>query len=444
MLILVTDLLILDDLQVSNNGSSTTTATNSLPGGLVVFQSSNILVENSRFDENIGVGGAVGAVSNLLVNNSSFDGNLPTSVIDSFTGVTFGLGVLVESIPGFENGSQNVFVTNSTFNGNTGTASAFGLAIVGSLQMAPITPITPLGPQITNVGVENCIAAGTNTSGGGSTLLSFTEGITLLVRNAYVKNCKSQSTTSTNTLSDHLVGLETSGSFIVVEDCVVETVTGTATRMTGFDLESQSDNIQIKNCTVLNVINSNTAVGAFAYGFGLLIPIIADGLVIQFDGDNIVVDSCLASNVHVIAGFTVPTPPTPGILPTVPPPTLSAGFLINGTTSPILTNSVSSNNDVGVLVYDYYPPAAGFGGLTTNAVIDSNRAINNTFAGFVDETTPAVSANAFTNNYARTNGPGSADNYVGIATNNIATWVLPGPPPAPTTISKLTNLSIQP
>lgn len=445
------DLVILDKVRLQNNGSASVSATAGLPGGLTMSNSTNILLVDSQLDENIGVGGGIGGSSNILTKNCSFDGNLPTTAVSAFTGVTFGLAILVEDIPIFQNGAEDIFVLDSTFINNSGSGSAFGLAILGSVNLGG-----PVGPQIYNVLVESCEISNTSTSGGGTTGL-VTEGLTTLIHNGVIRNCKVFNTTSTNTLNNHLVGLEASGSSIVIDNCVVNGVSGTSTRMAGFDVESQGNDIIFKNSECFNISNENTATGSFVYGFGLAIPILLDGLIIEFQSSNIIGDGCTSSNVHLAGGPSLPVPPMSGVIPIpnralgldsprklnlVQLPSLSAGFLINATTSPILTNCISSNNDVGILVYDYLVPGTSppFGGVTTNGFIKSNQIINNIYAGIVDETT---ANNAYIDNYARTNGPVSNANYVGLpAGTPISTWILPGAPSGD--VTKLTNMDIRP
>ncbi len=438
------DLIIIKNVKLYNNGCPSVNPTVNpnvgLPGGLTMSADTNILIKDSEFNENIGVGCAAGGVNNVIITRSEFNSNQPTTAIGFFTGVVYGLGILVESgIPMYENGSLNISITNSTYNNNIGSGSAFGLAVLGTLQELPTVPGLP---AIDFVHVDHCDALGTMTAGATSGLV--TEGITLLAQNAVIKNSNSLGTLSSNPINNHLVGLETSGSNIVVENCVVQDVVGVSERMAGFDVESLGSNVYYRNCQALTVTNNNTQVGSFAYGFGGIIPIYFQSLpitgilpgenVLEFSGTNIIFENCLASGVSVAQ---VITPPTSSNM--IPVPSLSAGFLLNSARKCNITNCVSSNNQIGILIYDYISPGIdGFGGPTVDSIIKSNQVFNNSVAGIVDANTLA-GYDAFIDNYARANNGAS---YVGPPPGTpIVTWTI-GTPPPPT--DKLSNLNILP
>jgi hypothetical protein len=403
-----TDRVNFQNLSIIKNGTPNTDPTIGISGGGIITLSSHILVENSHFDENQGVGLGISGSISIRIDESTFNSNTGTSIVTTtFTDAVFGLAILAESPPDFNIISRDMFITSSVFNGNTAALTAFGCGILAYPNY-----------DMNNVLIQDCIATDTQTTLTTATTGIVTEGITLTATNVLISGCLSQNTGSLLALTNHVVGIEASGYNIVVEDSTVEDVSGSSVRMAGFDIEEFGSNLTYRNCNVESVINS---VG-FAYGYGLSIPIILDGIVLQNQSIGNVIESCVASNVHSLG-------PTGSA-------SLAAGFLINGQTSLLLKNSITSNSDIGFLVHDYSPSFP-----TTKAILDSNQAINNTI-GFQDDT---AGNNAYINNLSRATH--CANNYVGSMNNSsipIVTWPIDGVTPYPTNITKITNLSLCP
>jgi len=239
-----------------------------------------------------------------------------------------------------------------------------------------------------------------------------------------------------NTTTTVVTGIDLTGcSNGVIEGCTVESVGGKCLKAAGINIGTSGNNIVIKDCNVMNVNNTNTVdpTTIVSAGIATVNPYtnIGDGFQPKAS-TGIIVDGCTVNGVRLSGEITIPPPETTsgGTY------RVSAGFLVNGVTSPVITNCVSTNNDLGMLVYDFN---SAF--LTTNGKFESNEFLNNTLGGVNDCTVASsTSVNAYTNNYARSNGN---QNYLGLpAFTPIASWdIFTGPAPV---VTKLTNMDITP
>ncbi len=434
----LSDQIILEDLNIFQCGTAgTSQVVNAGVGGIVILNSTNISLDNVNARENFGVGVGLSGVNNFFMNDSHCDFTQAANFGSPFFLTAIGFSAIVDgpfilfgqkdpqktlsarSNP-FINPSNNLFITNCSFNGATAPNSAFG-AIAGNLTTPPTTPPTPSQNRARNIIFENCVANDISTTAPFFPL-GFAEGITVSADNVLIKNCvvDNLSNSATGPIN-HIVGLEVAVSTnATIEGCTVSNVYGQALYVNAFDIEGFGTNITFKNngaYNVLNTLTTNTVIPAsYAAGFAT-----EKNLEVgyTFLGQGVVVDSCIAQNVHA---------QNPAI-------TTAAGIFVSGEQNILVQNCVANNNDIGILVSDYIASTISPGAtlITQNSIFANNVVENNLIAGFWDQTDPVVtpppmppvppvSNNAYYGNSARSNGPSGLFNYKGT--------IFPTPPTA--------------
>lgn len=413
------DLITLDHLTVIKNGNPNFDPSAGLSAGGILYNTTNIQVFNSKFDENYGVGLNGSGLTNLLIDHCNFDGNLNSNTVAGiFPFSAYGLLIIASATAG---ASNEVTILNSTANENNALNTCFGFFVAG-------------GSSITlenNVASGNYVSPTTAQQG----VLGVLESINVSSTNVVLKNCMVSNISAKGDLYivDHVVGIEVSGTSVVVEDCQVSGLSGNAQRMAGIDLEALGTDVTFRNCKVASIVNSATNPASFSYGFGLEIPIIIEGNIVNLSGNaygvGLVVDNCIAQGV------------SSGVDPTVAS-YASAGFLIASEKDFVIKNSISTGNFNGFLVHDYFvfPPPSDLGNFPTrNGLFENNYAAGNSGYGFRED--PTGTNDVYIGNKARNNTLG---NYSGDFTNYnvIRTWNLSsGPIIVPNNVANLSIIS---
>ena len=244
---------------------------------------------------------------------------------------------------------------------------------------------------------ENCLIQGSQSYGFNAAMgFFFEKGCS----NIYMKGCTAQnlSILPGATASIGAFRFETCNQ-VVVEDCVAQDVfAADFLYAAGFQIspaenDLPSTNALFKNCVAQNIVANHieTGPGIFAAGFAS----VEDGQTSPSLGvinQNIIFQDCVAQNVV----FN---------LNGVPTPSYAYGFHVNATEGLEITNCVSQDNGLGYLL-----DIAQTGTSVLFSTLSDNIAINNSVAGFVDNTiTDTLGTNVFFGNTAYQNG----QNYLG-------------------------------
>jgi len=396
----------LSHLSVLGNGSITFDPSKGVSAGGIAHNTTNLVLYKSRFNNNYGIGFGAGLVSNVLIDLCTFDANKGTNTnIGDFSYVCYGLLIYIGAPPTFTGPISKVTMLNSTANNNSAPSTVMGIHIANFANP----------PSVSAVVVDNVNANGNSTSPNSnqSHTMGVTKGIFISAKNVVIRNCTclDLSTSITPYVTNQVSGISATGNDVTVDNCQVSGLSGSAQRMTGFDIETFGNNVNFSNCKASNIKNSASDTNTFSFGFGLEIPIIVNGTLTNVgtnaQGKGLVVDSCIAQSV------------TGG--------QLAAGLAIGSERGFLVKQSISSFNTNGFIVYDYLPfPTSG-------GIFESNYAYDNSNVGFLDQTS---TNNVYIGNRARGNGT----NYQGLpAGNSIVTW---DPSSTAPTANSLSNLDI--
>ena len=409
--------IVLDNLLILQNGNVSGPPDT---GGLAIFNSSYIDINNVNLNENFNFGLGMSGVNNVNFINSNSDG---TKGIAS--GTIFGneaTGILVSSTGGngspFVYGSSNLNFINSTVNNTTAGDSAFGI-FIDSLGIG-----VSVNPN-SNVIIENCAVNNTtqtNVTPTSGALAPFAEGITMAGGfDVTIKNCTVDTLSAAATTdlpASHIVGIEVAGTNnALIDSCTVSNATAIANYVHGFDIEGSGNNITFTNCIAYMITNNSSNSSHLALGFGILKPLgipSADAV-----GIGTVVKNSIAQNVHGPNGAT------------------AAGLLLNAQKNVVIEYNIFNNSDNGILANDIATgenPAL----VSSNGLIRGNVTDGNTFFGISDLTS---ANNAYYGNTARANG---TSNFNNLPPNTpIVVWTI-GSPPIPSHGFVLDNYSIMP
>ena len=396
----------LSHLSVLDNGSLTFDPSKGVSAGGIAHNTTNLVLYKSRFNNNYGIGFGAGLVSNVLIDLCTFDSNKGTNTnIGDFSHVCYGLLIYVGAPPTFTGPISKVTMLNSTANNNSAPITVMGIHIANFANP----------PSVSAVVLDNVNANGNSTSPNSSQVgtMGVTKGIFISANNVVIRNCTclDLNTSVSPYVDNQISGIGVTGYDVTVDNCQVMGLSGSAQRMSGFDMETFGNNANFRNCKASNIKNSASNTDSFSFGFGLEIPIIVNGTLTNVgtnaQGKGLVIDGCIA---QAVTGGQ-----------------LAAGFAIGSEKGFLVKQSVSSFNTNGFIVHDYLPfPTSG-------GIFESNYAYDNSNVGFLDHTT---TNDVYIGNRARSNGT----NYQGLpAGNPIVTW---DPSTTAPTANSLSNLSI--
>lgn len=414
--------IVIEDSSFNNNfNSDSTSATNSAAYGANVFNSTNVTINNSTFNSN--------------------------ATISSNLGVVIGLGFEASTAGGF-------LIQNSTFNGNSSVnGSAYGLDIAGIIagtfgmldgeiincQAHENFAAVEAAGFITNsynTSFINCSANSNSIINGSTAVINACEGFNLGGGEHSLINCVAR---NNGGLSGEYTGTNYSYGFLVVYGTFIRFDNCKAVGNGGPSGLAQGFTVVGIDCTIENcesALNAGTLgsyeVNIDPYAYPFSIP--SDPTDYAY---AVVVSNC---TIHGFADFGN-----------------TIGIRLNDAKNCIITNNIIQTcAPDGILV------TQGVDCGTVNNVIKHNE-IQNLFSSasglafgtwaIEDDTytnSPAGPLNTYYDNYAWDYaGTGGLTNYNtgvymagGSAPDYIVDWNVPGPTPAPATLSKLSNLNI--
>lgn len=382
-------------------------------GGLLLIDTTNVVVSRSQFLQNVFMGIGGDGVRNVVVTQiqSNETRGLATTLI--FGNSAFGLGFTLQNVPPLNspNAEHNIVVKQSTFNGTQGGDSAFGIFIA---TLAEFGEPRSNGLLIEDVEIHDSQSTNkvTDVAFGTFTFGITTSADTVTYRRVQVSNIFNNVPVTSHGVpnASQIQGIEGSGNNgLLVEDCQVGNLRGSsdAQPLAAFDVEGPLANITIRN----NVVQNLRAVSGVGHmpGVGFLITERTGAPALDVICPGALVEKNTAQG---ISDF---------------------GFWIEALQGALIQRNVSENNGTaGFLFYDTLP-----GVVSSGVVVQKNSAIGNGAFGFINMN--ADVRFAFIQNLARSN----PTNYSGIPVDTIVVYNPPAGP-LPPTPSKFVNLSITP
>lgn len=420
-------------------------------GGAVIFNTQDVLIENSSFLENAFSGLSVFNSTKVSIDNSHFDDNVSSYLLDQFTPYTAGA---------YFDKTNDLVIKNSTFNKNTAEDEAHGIRVNGNNIVIQDVQANDTSVSITDPKFAT-IANGGYVSG-----IFVLDSSNISVKNAqiwgYTLNT-AQSLTTQNIVYNLNFGLDFSNSkSIDVRDC--EIGGGLATNTSGQPVTLLTQSLHLFDCNRAHIESSHffdnsnvsTIAGSlllaqgcdigssedvvikdcFATGSIQTAPVgpvnnlsQASGFKVSGDSFRVFLDGCTAVNNIANggdgAGYGFSTKEAdvvngPGTINIRfhnclaefnrgPNADTGCGFLLYKTSLCEVSNCTAVDNRVGIYVQD---------GPTENNQISNNTVNNNTDYGIFASSLSATNA-YFSNSAKQNGGTPSQDNYRDSGPNTI-------------------------
>ncbi len=353
-----------------NDTVSTQTTTQQL-SGCIIQNAKQVLIQNCNCNNTAGraPSGQVAAlvfnaVTGGLIDNCNFNG-------------TTALSSNVFAKPVLINGCHEISVLNSQILDTVSSIGGFNIT----------TALGINGGQ--DFVVDGCVVQNYSATGAAGVFI-----FELDASNVTVKNCIAQNVSAP---LGFVEGYGATGNDMVFENCVAEHFTSLFGSF-GFNPEI-CNQILIKNCQAMDIQSTAHSASAGFQTAGFVVTDSGTGSPSLLN-KNIVFQDCVAQNITA-----------PNLSPVNP--LFGVGFYADATKGVEITNCISQANAYGYVLDKESPDnlPASF------STIRNNVAINNTVAGFVDDTVVGtLGTNVFSDNYAY--NPGAA-NYMGSGVGTV-------------------------